>query len=120
MRNTHAFTGLTFAAMHATDNNRPSVSPAAPIRRQASALSASFAKMAVETAASSAPMAVPGAPMSPTGTQPSGAMTKAEMVSVLEGHTGGVRTMTLSIDGKTLYSSGEDKSIRCVEGLVLI
>ena len=38
---------------------------------------------------------------------------QAEMVSVLEGHTGGVRTMSVSPDGSTLYSSGEDKSIRC-------
>jgi WD40 repeat protein len=102
--------------MHDTNQCRPNASPEVPIRRQASALSASFAKMAVEAATSSAPMAVPGAPpVSPTGAQPTcGVMTKAEMVSVLEGHTGGVRTMTLSIDGRTLYSSGEDKSIRCV------
>jgi len=39
-------------------------------------------------------------------------VTRADMVHTLEGHTGALRTLAISPDGNTLYSGGEDKSIR--------
>ncbi|GAX77576.1 hypothetical protein CEUSTIGMA_g5020.t1 [Chlamydomonas eustigma] len=75
-----------------------------------SLLSASFARIGIDGVPSpTAPVAVPGTQELPRSSL---VAANAEMVHTLEGHTGGVRTMSVSPDGKTLYSSGEDRSIR--------